>query len=126
MTWGTDQPGPRIITYTASTWSKTQLWTGIAIQASTGDLILKMHQDRTRCRSRTMSAAIAIEKALELAHQNTWTTIEIWMHNSEVITPLSKEDDKPIEASPLLEHFRQYFACCIFRQVSTEQIQETM
>jgi len=42
------------------------------------------------------------KKALELAYQSTWTTIEVWMHNSEVIMLLSKEDDQPIETSPIL------------------------
>lgn len=118
MTWGTDPQGPRIIIHTVSTWSKSQLWTGIAIQARTRDLILKAHQDRIRCRSRTIIAAIAIEKTLQLAHQHTWTTIEIWTYDAEVITLLSKEDDRPIVASPILEHcmvFRQYFTFCLFR-----------
>jgi len=65
-----------------------------------------------------MVAAIAIEKALELAYQHTWMTIEIWMHDSEIITLLSKGGDKPIKAIPGIEHCissKQYFTYFIFR-----------
>lgn len=68
---------------------------------------------------RLIAAAIAIEKALELASQHKWTTIEIGTHDSQIIAPLSNGHDKLLVA-PIIEQcisFKQHFAYCIFRQV---------
>ena len=96
MTWGHNNPYPRVIIQIAGKCTKMKRWAGVDIQMRRGESTIMMYQEKMICGLRTVAIALAAEKALALSAQQGWMTIKIWTDSSILIRFSSEENDAPI------------------------------